>query len=23
MYKSQPTNDKPSVIGPWSDHVTH
>jgi len=23
MCKSQPTDDKPSLIGAWSGHVTH
>jgi len=23
MCKSQPTGDKPSLIGAWSGHVTH
>jgi len=23
MYKSQPTDDKPSPIGAWSGHVTN
>jgi len=23
MFKSQPMDDKPSLIGAWSGHVTH